>query len=212
MNYFKNYEIANFLQVSQATVGKWIKAAQQGKLGLKLESYDSKFYIADTSDNMKTMRSLAERRRKYRNSKAAQQTKRTAPQLAGIWRSDYTYHNSRRNEELKTFHYVRLYPKGNGLVMETIPSVNEAHMRAEFSIAGNIATCNWRESTSLQGDYAGAMYHGAGQLIVSRDGKRMTGKWIGFGKNMEVKVGPWEFTFIGDDMSILDGLEVAPGQ
>ena len=96
--------------------------------------------------------------------------------------------------------------------METIPAANEAYMIVRFSIDGNIATGSWQEFTSPKGDYKGAMYHGVGQLIIAEDRKAMKGRWVGFGKNMEVKTGPWEFTYIGESLSVLDQLEVAPGQ
>jgi hypothetical protein len=107
---------------------------------------------------------------------------------------------------------VRLYPKGDGFVIETVSKVNDSYMLARFSLDENVATGSWQQATSPKGDYQGVEYHGAGQLIVSDDGKRMVGKWVGFGKNMEVKTGPWEFTYLGNDPSVLDNLEIAPGQ
>jgi hypothetical protein len=133
-------------------------------------------------------------------------------QLSGIWRTSYTYHNSDRQKELESVHYVRLYPKDHAIVIETIPRANEAYMLAKFSLDGNIATGSWQQSTSPKGDYKGVLYHGAAQLIISEDGKHMKGKWVGFGKNMEVKTGPWEFTYLGEDATVLDELGVASGQ
>jgi hypothetical protein len=136
----------------------------------------------------------------------------TAKQLAGIWRSDYPYRSSEHDEDRTSIEYVRLYPKGYGFVVETVSKANESYMLARFTLDGNVATGSWQEATSLKGEYKGVEYHGAGQLIVSDDGKRMIGKWIGFGKNMEVKTGPWEFTYLGDDASVLGKLEMAHGQ
>jgi len=212
MRYFRNYEIAKLYDVSQATVGKWVDAVKQGKLGLELFVHDGRAYIANTPENMKLMKGLAEERRKYRNNRAADVTTTNVSRLIGLWRSYYTYRSSDRGEDFESLHYVRLYPKGDSLIMETIPEANEAYMVARLTLDGNVATCSWQESTSPKGDYKGAMYHGAGQLIISEDGKSMKGKWVGFGKNMEVKTGPWEFTYLGDDMSVLDDLEIAPGQ
>jgi hypothetical protein len=42
------------------------------------------------------------------------------------------------------------------------------------------------------------------QLIISKDHKRMKGKWVGFGKEMEVKTGPWEFIYLGEDESAIE--------
>jgi len=133
-------------------------------------------------------------------------------QLSGFWRSEYTYKSSDHHEERKSIQYVRLLPKDHGFVMETVKKVNEAYMLARFSLDGSVATCSWQQSTSPKGDYKGTLYHGAGQLIISDDAKHMSGKWVGFGKNMEVKTGPWEFTYLGDDASVIDKLDIATGQ
>lgn len=124
--------------------------------------------------------------------------------FAGIWRSDYTYHSSSRDENLLSQHYVRIYPKGNELIIESVPEVNDSYMLVRLSVDGNVATGSWQEVTAPEGDYKGAIYHGATQLIISDDAKSFEGKWVGFGKNMDVKTGPWSFTYIGEDVSAID--------
>jgi len=136
----------------------------------------------------------------------------TSNQLSGIWRSDYTYHNSSRDEDMQSEHYVRLYPKGGELVVESLPSANESYLVARFWLDGDVATGSWQEVTSLQGDYKGTIYHGAAQLIIAKDRKSLEGKWVGFGKNMEVKTGPWKFTYMGDDESVIPEDKRAKGQ
>jgi hypothetical protein len=123
--------------------------------------------------------------------------------FSGIWRSDYTYHNSDQDKDLLSQHYVRLYVKDNQLIAESVQDLNESYMLARFSVDGNIATGSWQEVTDPQGDYKGTVYYGAAQLIVSDDKKNLKGQWVGFGKNMEVKTGPWEFVYIGEDESAL---------
>lgn len=132
--------------------------------------------------------------------------------LSGIWRSDYTYYSSDRKKDIVAVHYVRILPRKDGFVAETTQEANEAYMLARFSLDGNVATGTWQEGTSPKRDYKGVIYHGAGQLIVSDDGKHLKGKWVGFGKNMEVKTGPWEFTYLGKDVSVLKSVEKAAGQ
>jgi hypothetical protein len=124
--------------------------------------------------------------------------------FSGIWRSDYTYHSSDRDEDRLSQHYVRMYPKGNELIIESVPEINESYTLARFSIDGNVATGSWQEVTDPKGDYQGTIYHGAAQLIVSEDGKSLKGQWVGFGKNMEVKTGPWEFVYIGENLDSID--------
>jgi hypothetical protein len=102
--------------------------------------------------------------------------------FSGIWRSDYTYHNSDQDKDLLSQHYVRLYVKDNQLIAESVQDLNESYMLARFSVDGNIATGSWQEVTDPQG---------------------LKGQWVGFGKNMEVKTGPWEFAYIGEDESAL---------
>lgn len=127
----------------------------------------------------------------------------TSKDFSGIWRSDYTYHNSDLNEDRLSQHYVRMYPKGNELIVESVPGLNESYMLARFSIDGNVATGSWQEVTDPNGDYKGIIYHGAAQLIITDDQKKLKGKWVGFGKNMEVKTGPWAFSYIAEDEDAL---------
>jgi len=124
--------------------------------------------------------------------------------FSGIWRSDYTYHSTDRDEDLLSQHYVRMFPKGNELIVESVPEVNESYMLARFSIDNNVATGSWQEVTDPKGDYKGTIYHGAAQLIIADDAKSLEGQWVGFGKNMEVKTGPWKFVYVGEDVSSID--------
>jgi hypothetical protein len=126
--------------------------------------------------------------------------------FSGIWRSDYTYHNSDQDKDFLSQHYVRLYVKDNQLIAESVSDLNESYMLARFSVDGDIVTGSWQEVTDPQGNYQGTIYHGAAQLILSEDKKSLKGKWVGFGKNMEVKTGPWEFVYIGADESALADL------
>ncbi len=128
----------------------------------------------------------------------------TPSNFSGIWRSDYTYHNSERDEDRLSQHYVRMYPKGSELIIESVPELNDSYTLARFSIDGNVATGSWQEVTDPKGDYQGTIYHGAAQLIVAEDGKSLEGKWVGFGKNMEVKTGPWKFVYIGESVDDID--------
>lgn len=124
--------------------------------------------------------------------------------FAGIWRSDYTYHSSDRDADATSVNYVRLYPKGGELVLESIPEVNNSYLVARFWLDDNVATGSWQEVTSAEGDYHGAIYHGAAQLIIDDDRKAMSGKWVGFGKKMEVKTGPWTLTYLGEDSAVIE--------
>lgn len=125
----------------------------------------------------------------------------TTDRFTGIWRSDYTYHSSDRDELLLAQNYVRIFPKGNEIIIESIPELNDSYLLARFTVDGNIATGSWQKVSNPEGAYKGALYYGAAQLIIADDQKSFKGKWVGFGKNMEVKSGPWTFVYVGKDTS-----------
>lgn len=97
---------------------------------------------------------------------------------------------------------MRMHPKGGELVVESLPEINDSYLVARFWIDGNVATGSWQEVTSASGEYEGAIYHGAAQLMIGEDRKLMEGKWIGFNKKMEVTTGPWVLTYLGEDVEV----------
>jgi uncharacterized SAM-dependent methyltransferase len=70
MKYFKNTELAKLYNVSEKSVRNWIQAAQEGKLDLQLHSVNGKPYIADIPKNTHEIEKLAEKGKKYRNTRA----------------------------------------------------------------------------------------------------------------------------------------------
>ncbi|NUR58452.1 MAG: XRE family transcriptional regulator, partial [Catenulispora sp.] len=66
----------------------------------------------------------------------------------------------------------------------------------DLSVERNVITGTWRERTGPEGYYIGATYHGAMQLLAQPTGRRLIGKWVGFGKDMDVNSGPWELSFL----------------
>ena len=116
--------------------------------------------------------------------------------LTGIWKSHYRYPSTSRGGEFEGEHDVRLTQKGRWLVIESLPG-QKSYLLIRLSLDDNIATGSWQEVSNPSGYYQGAIYHGAIQLVLDADGKHLRGKWIGFGKDMEVNVGPWELTYIG---------------
>jgi hypothetical protein len=118
----------------------------------------------------------------------------------GIWKSSYHYPSSGRGQELEGHHFVRLHQKDNHLVFESAAETSTSYLIIRLSIEDNIATGSWQEQTEQDGYYKGAVYYGAIQLVVSEDGKKMSGKWVGFGKDMQVNVGPWELEYVGKSL------------
>ena len=120
--------------------------------------------------------------------------------LSGVWRSRYRYTSSARKGEFENEHLMRMHQRNDGLVIESIPKADKSYLIVHLILDGNIATGTWQEETEQGGYYKGAIYHGAIQLVLSTDKKHLEGKWVGFGRDMEVNVGPWSFDYIGKEM------------
>jgi SAM-dependent methyltransferase len=69
MKYFKNTELAKLYNVSEKSVRNWIDAAQAGKLDLQLYKVNDKEYIANTTKNGLLVTELANKGKKYKNSR-----------------------------------------------------------------------------------------------------------------------------------------------
>jgi hypothetical protein len=124
--------------------------------------------------------------------------------FSGIWLSNYIYHSSSSDEDRTSQHYMRILQEGDTIVFESVPELNDSYMVARFTIDNNVATGSWQEVTSTEGDYKGAIYHGAAQMIIADDHKKLEGKWVGFGKTMDVKTGPWSISYVAETV---DGIE-----
>ncbi|MEU4211198.1 XRE family transcriptional regulator [Streptomyces sp. NPDC026206] len=118
--------------------------------------------------------------------------------LSGIWLSRYEYHSSGRGSDFTGEHFVVIIQHGNKLTARSLPdgsSNPDSPLTLDLTVEGNVVTGTWREETAANGYYAGAVYHGAIQLLVEPTGRKMSGKWVGFGKDFDVNTGPWELTF-----------------
>jgi hypothetical protein len=130
-------------------------------------------------------------------------TPATAPQplpgqYTGIWLSRYRYPSSGRGTELEGRHHVVLLQHGHHLTVRSLPdgsSNPNSPLTMDLDIDGSVVTGTWTEQTAPDGYYRGARYHGAIQMLIEPTGRRMTGKWVGFGKDMDVNTGPWELLF-----------------
>lgn len=135
--------------------------------------------------------------------KAANSSSSAHDEISGIWKSDYYYRSSEKESDSESVQYVRMYPQGGELVVETLPN-NDAYFVARFWLDGDVATGSWQGISAPESERHGAVYHGAVQLVISKDRKHMKGRWVGFGKKMEVKTGPWEFSYLGEDISAIE--------
>ena len=122
-------------------------------------------------------------------------------EFSGIWRSHYRYPSTSRQAEFENEHLVRMHQFDKELIIESLPEkVNKSYVMVHLTLNNNIATGSWQEETDPDGYYKGAVYYGAIQVVVSPDKKHLKGKWLGFGKDMEVQVGPWKFTYLGEEI------------
>lgn len=114
---------------------------------------------------------------------------------AGVWLSKYEYFSSGRDDKFVGLHYVVVLQHGNRLTVRSLPGASSnpnSPLTMDLTVDGNVITGTWVEQTATDGYYRGARYHGAIQMLVEPTGTRMAGKWIGFGKEMDINTGPWE--------------------
>ncbi|SDM56528.1 DNA-binding protein [Streptomyces wuyuanensis] len=112
-----------------------------------------------------------------------------------MWLSRYEHFSSGRDASYTGQHYVVVLQHGNRLTVRSLPGSSDSPLAMDLEVDGHVATGTWTEQTAADGYYRGARYHGAIQLLVEPTGRRMTGKWVGFGKEFDVNSGPWELVF-----------------
>lgn len=111
---------------------------------------------------------------------------------SGVWLSHYEYFSSGRDAAFTGTHYVVVLQHGDRLTVRSLPGSSDSPLTMDLEVDRNIVTGTWTEQTASDGYYRGARYHGAIQLLVEPTGRRMSGKWVGFGKEFDVNTGPWE--------------------
>ncbi|HEX6682420.1 MAG TPA: hypothetical protein VF062_06470 [Candidatus Limnocylindrales bacterium] len=125
----------------------------------------------------------------------ATQTAAPHGNYSGVWLSTYQYYSSERDATFSGRHYVVVLQHGDRLTVRSLPGSNDSPLTMDLSVDGNVVTGTWVEQTTAGGFYRGARYHGAIQMLAEPTGRRMAGKWVGFGRQMEINTGPWELIF-----------------
>lgn len=119
---------------------------------------------------------------------------------SGVWLSAYEYVSSGRgNQVLTGKHHVVLLQHGNRLTGRSLPGASlhpDSPLTLDLQIEGGTVTGTWTEQTAGEGYYRGARYFGAIQMLAEPTGRRMAGKWVGFGKDFDVNTGPWELRLL----------------
>ena len=73
---------------------------------------------------------------------------------------------------------------------------SQSRVMIDLTANGQVLTGTWTEETNPAGYYHGAVYHGAIQLLLEPTGRRMTGKWVGFGRDFDLNTGPWSLELV----------------
>lgn len=114
---------------------------------------------------------------------------------SGVWLSRYEYFSSGRSAGFTGQHYVVVLQHGDRLTVRSLPKTAGGSLTIDLTVDGSVITGTWVEQTDPTGYYRGGRYHGAIQMLVEPTGRRMAGKWVGFGKDYEINTGPWELVF-----------------
>jgi hypothetical protein len=149
---------------------------------------------------------------------AGSPTPQAAPRAnySGVWLSTYEFVSSGRDDQVFTGkHFVVLLQHGNRLTGRSLPngSLNpDSPLTLDLQVDGSTVTGTWTEQTAAEGYYRGARYFGALQMLAEPTGRRMAGKWVGFGKEFDVNTGPWELRLMdaSTTKAILDSYNRPP--
>jgi transcriptional regulator with XRE-family HTH domain len=115
--------------------------------------------------------------------------------LTGIWLSSYEYESSGRDATFTSQHYVAVIQHGTRLQVRSTPG-SQSRVMMDLIANGQVMTGTWTEETNTGGYYHGAVYHGAIQLLMEPTGRRMAGKWVGFGRDFDLNTGPWRLELV----------------
>ncbi|HEX8627238.1 MAG TPA: XRE family transcriptional regulator [Catenuloplanes sp.] len=111
---------------------------------------------------------------------------------SGVWLSRYEFYSSGRDSTFTGEHHVVVLQHGDRLTVRSLPGSALSSLTMDLTVDGPVVTGTWVEQTEQAGYYRGARYHGAMQLLAEPTGRRMRGKWLGFGKDLDINSGPWE--------------------
>jgi transcriptional regulator with XRE-family HTH domain len=119
--------------------------------------------------------------------------------LNGIWLSRYEYESSGRAGTFSSAHYAVLIQHGAKLQLRSLPDTAPGRLLMDLTVNGAVVTGTWTEETNPGGYYQGAIYHGAIQMLLEPTGRKMAGKWVGFGRDFDLNTGPWSLELVSAD-------------
>ena len=88
-----------------------------------------------------------------------------------------------------------LIQHGARIQVRSVPAA-ESRVVMDLAVNGTVVTGTWSEETSATGYYGGGVYFGAIQMLAEPTGHRLTGKWLGFGRDFDINVGPWTLQLV----------------
>ena len=108
------------------------------------------------------------------------------PDLSGIWLSRYRYESAEHPEPKISEHCVVLTQGANHVEGRSLPKPEGSTLTLHLKLEGATLTGEWREWTSKDRLYRGAIQF---RLDETRDG--MQGAWVGFTRGRGFRTGPW---------------------
>jgi hypothetical protein len=119
--------------------------------------------------------------------------------FSGLWRCVYWFPSNKYAGDEPSEYTMKGHKKGDTLILESTPNDINAYMFIKLTMDDMVATGTWHETTSPDGEFKGAQYSGAGQLVVNPDTYFMEGKWAGAGydhelRKMRVYTGAWQIS------------------
>lgn len=118
---------------------------------------------------------------------------------SGVWYARVTYPSKDDKGEDISNYRMEAHKLGREIVFTSVPNEQGSHLVIRLAVDGVVATGTWHETTSPKGLFEGAMYSGAGQLLIAGNGQEMTGQWAGAGYNHtnqkpQVYTGTWKLS------------------
>lgn len=112
----------------------------------------------------------------------------------GIWLGTYKYESTRTTGIQIAQHFIRIKKIGKSNIMMDSRKIHlGSRIIIRGKIDGNIITGTWKEETSKN-----RIYYGAIQLAVSPAGKEINGIWVGFDSKGKIQSGDWDFEQLTD--------------
>ena len=113
--------------------------------------------------------------------------------LSGLWQSKYRYSSDVRKQEFENEHEVIFEHSAKSLIGKSKDSQDGSQLVFDLKVDDNIVTGTWSEKTSTSGYYKGMVFHGAIQLVILENGRKMIGQWVGYNSGRtKIKTGEWQ--------------------